>query len=101
MAHKFKLSKEVIADLTDAKDRLYDMRSEIELLAETVRAEHDQHQEAWDARSESWQQGERGGATTDWLDRIDGLAQLLLDVCDATEKAGDEILDFPEEPEYL
>lgn len=100
MAHKFKLSKDVLGEFEDMKTKFYDLRAETQGFAEDIRTAHEEHQGAWNERSETWQEGERGEATSSWLERVEALADLMEETVEALESAGDELLDFPEEPEY-
>lgn len=71
VAHKFRLSPAV--------------RDAVASLASDLTAEAEDHQSAWDDRSERWQEGEAGSSAAAWIESLGELA--------------DALESFPEEPE--
>lgn len=63
MAHKFALSADTKAALSAAHDALD--------------AEMQEHRDAWDERSEAWQEGETGDAASTWIETLGELAEAL------------------------
>jgi predicted transcriptional regulator len=61
--HKFKLSDEL-------SDRLSELASDLRMEAE-------EHRDAYDMKSEKWQESEKGTVTEGWLDSLDELVDHL------------------------
>lgn len=86
MAHRYKLSKETLRLLEAAKEAVEAARVALE-------EERDEHRDAWDNATERYQEGERGEAANEWVDKIDEFTG----ECETFESLFE---DLPEEPEY-
>lgn len=61
--HTFKLSKE--------------LAERIATLASDLRMEAQEHRDAWEEKSEKWQEGEKGSLTDGWIEELEELADNL------------------------
>ena len=71
MAHSFRLSTETIALVNGLRDRLND--------------ETQEHRDAYDDRSDSWRESEKGEAVDTWLAMLDEVIDTLEDVPEKPE----------------
>jgi predicted transcriptional regulator len=59
-----------------------DLTGRIATLASDLRMEAQEHRDAWDEKSEKWQEGEKGTVTDGWIEELDELADALENVSD-------------------
>ncbi|ARK07508.1 hypothetical protein LAV_00133 [Sphingobium phage Lacusarx] len=112
----FKLNKamitrraEIISDLQDKKDAIIAAIENYNKSLEDARDFIDNtvaghFNDEFNDKSEKWQEGERGDATREWIDEIEGVSGELVDVDAITDDELQEHIDYleniPEEPNY-
>lgn len=96
----FKLRKDLLARVRAEQDRLLEVATEADVTAEMLRSVKDELQADFDGKSERWQEGERGEATSTWLDELEELIGEVEELVTAMREQADALGDMREEPEY-
>lgn len=85
--------KQDIKTLKEAVAKLEAMQDEVREVAEAIDGLKDERQEAFDAKSEGWQEGERGQAAQSVIEKLETAHTDLESLGEAVETALDAVRD--------
>lgn len=100
MANHFKLTNGQLADIEQFKTMLEECGATIGQMVETLHEITQAMRDAFDERSERWQESDRAEDVTTWLDELDEAATKVEDLAEAVTDVTDGLDNLTAEPDY-
>jgi hypothetical protein len=98
ISHAFKLDKAVRSRLDELRDTFVDLGVTVESITSELDTDREEHQDAFEEKSEGWQEGDRGVAVAEWISLVEGLHTDLEELGTALDQLVATIDELPNKP---
>jgi hypothetical protein len=95
----FAISKSTQQVMAELREKMAALAQDVEFLGNTLTSDAEDFQSEWDAKSERWQEGDRGGEVQAWIEAVTERAESLAEIAASLSSEADEIDSMPIEPD--